>query len=157
MTKRAVTILAGSTLLLFSAATRAENWNKVDHEATLKECSACHMVYQPQMLPARSWQAIMTGLDDHFGENASLDQAVADDITAYLTANAADAPGSKSRWLRGLKDTDTPLRISDTPRFRRAHGEVSEAVYKRKDIGSKSNCAACHQGAEAGHYNEPGE
>ena len=58
---------------------------------------------------------------------------------------------------RGLKATDTPLRISETPRFARAHGEVPAAVFARKDIGSKANCIACHTTADKGLYLEPGE
>ena len=63
----------------------------VDHPATGEECSACHMAYPPSLLPARSWSAIMTGLDDHFGENAMLDEATRAEIEAYLTGAAGDA------------------------------------------------------------------
>jgi hypothetical protein len=150
-------VLAGSALFAIPAFAEGERYAPVNHEATLKECSACHMVFQPQMLPARSWEAIINGLDDHFGENAALDPKVADDIKAFLMANAADAPGVKSRWARGLDAADTPLRISETPRFARAHREVSAAVFSRKDIGSKANCIACHTGADKGLYTEPGE
>ena len=124
----------------------------IKHEATRTECSACHMAFQPQMLPARSWQALMSDLTNHFNENAQLDDAVAADITSYLVANAADANG-KSRILRGLKDSETPLRITEMPWWIRAHrGEVSEASFKR--AGSKANCVACHSGADKGYYGD---
>ena len=124
----------------------------IKHEATTKECSACHMAFQPQMLPARSWQAIMGDLTNHFGENAQLDQAIADDITAYLVANAGDANGN-SRILRGLKASETPLRITEMPWWVRAHrGEVSEASFKR--AGSKANCVACHSAADKGYFGD---
>lgn len=157
--KRLILTALGATALFAAvpAFAEGERFPPVTHAATLKECSACHMVFQPQMLPARSWEALMSGLDNHFGENAALDPAVAADITAFLTANAADAGAGKSRWLRGLKATDTPLRISETPRFVRSHGEVSEAVFARKNIGSKANCIACHTTADKGLYAEPGE
>ncbi|MGE8357412.1 MAG: cytochrome C, partial [Microvirgula sp.] len=48
------------------------------------ECASCHMAYPPGMLPAASWRRMMGGLDRHFGENASLDAATRDDITAFL-------------------------------------------------------------------------
>ena len=54
----------------------------VDHQATIKECAACHMAFPPQMLPARSWEALMGDLANHFGENAQLDAAAAADIKA---------------------------------------------------------------------------
>ena len=55
---------------------------------TLKECGTCHMAYPPEMLPIRSCQKIMSGLVDHFGENAALSETVRADIEAYLLANA---------------------------------------------------------------------
>lgn len=148
---------AAAAALILPALAEGQRYPAVTHEATLKECSACHIVFQPQMLPARSWEAVMAGLDDHFGENAALDPKTAEDIKTFLVANAADAKGVKSRWTRGLAKTDAPLRISETPYFRRAHNEVSAAAFKRKEIGSAANCAACHKGAEKGLYMEPGE
>ena len=40
---------------------------KVDNDTVLIECSDCHLAYQPQMLPQRSWLKLMDGLADHFG------------------------------------------------------------------------------------------
>jgi mono/diheme cytochrome c family protein len=125
----------------------------ITHEATKAECAACHMAFQPQMLPARSWQAIMGDLANHFGENAQLDAAVTADITAYLVANAGDAGGKKNGMMRRLDDKETPLRITEMPWWVRSHrGEVSDASFKR--AGSKANCAACHRGAEQGYYED---
>lgn len=157
MRKLILTAVLASSFFAIPAMAEGERFKPVDHAATLKECSACHMVFQPQMLPARSWEKLMGSLDNHFGENAALDQAVADDIKAYLVANAADAPASRSRWTKGLAKTDVPLRISETPRFVRAHREVSANAFKRQDIGSKANCMACHKAAGKGFYTEPGE
>jgi hypothetical protein len=42
-------------------------------EVVQKGCGSCHMAFPPQMLPARSWTAIMDGLDKHLGENVVLD------------------------------------------------------------------------------------
>lgn len=149
------TFLAGLAFAAFLTPAFAEGMRlpAIKHEATKAECSACHMAFQPQMMPARSWEAIMSDLANHFGENAELDPAVAGDITAYLMANAADAGGKKNRLLRGIKDGDTPLRITEMPWWVRSHrGEVSEASFKR--AGSKANCAACHRGAEKGYYED---
>jgi hypothetical protein len=128
----------------------------VTHEATVKECSACHMVYAPQMLPARSWQALMGDLANHFGESAVLDAATQTDISNYLLANAADAPGNEAirGLLRGLQDTDIPLRITEMPWWKGSHGEVSPASYKRANVKSASNCVACHRGADKGNFSE---
>ena len=39
-----------------------------------EECGSCHFAYQPGLLPARSWEKIMGNLENHFNENAELDQ-----------------------------------------------------------------------------------
>ena len=87
--KYLTTMIAIVAALAVPASAEGLQVKPVTHEATLKECSACHMAYQPQLLPARSWDALMKGLDNHFGETASLDPAVTADIGAYPTANAA--------------------------------------------------------------------
>src|SRR4051794_36311846 len=72
-----------------------------------KECGACHMVFQPELLPARSWTALMGGLANHFGENAALDADTTRDILGYLQAHAADARGGghHNHNLRGLSSS----------------------------------------------------
>ena len=63
-----------------------------DHRYRLcgKECGSCHMVYPPELLPARSWTKIMGSLQDHFGDCAQLDAATQQHIHDYLVAHAAD-------------------------------------------------------------------
>lgn len=118
------------------------------------ECGACHMAYQPQMLPKRSWQAIVDGLAKHFGEDASLPPAKATEALAYLIANAADAGGAGNKFLTGLTTAATPLRIAETPYWLRKHRKIQAETWKRASIGGKANCRACHQDAATGDYNE---
>jgi len=54
-------------------------------KTTAQQCSACHMAYPPRMLPARSWQALMSDLSHHFGEDASISDQDRATITGYLT------------------------------------------------------------------------
>jgi mono/diheme cytochrome c family protein len=128
----------------------------LEPQATMnKECGACHMIFPPQFLPARSWVALMDGLGSHFGENAALDAATSTAIKDYLVAHAADAPGGDRRYLRGLKATDTPLRITDTPAWIREHREeVSPSAFTSPKVKSKSNCVACHAKAAQGLFGE---
>lgn len=128
----------------------------VTDASTLKECSACHMVFPPQMLPARSWTAMMGDLANHFGEDASVDAQVQADITAYLTANAADTPpwSRNRRLLAGVKTADVPQRITEMPWWKRAHHEVSARRYARADVKSAANCIACHKTADKGNFSE---
>lgn len=120
------------------------------------ECASCHMAYHPGLLPARSWRQIMANLDKHFGENASLDKATAEEITRFLVQHSADnSPVRRSQKIAAsIPAGKTPVRITETPWFRAQHDEISPAVWKRQKIGSPANCVACHQGAERGDFSE---
>lgn len=121
------------------------------------ECGACHLAYPPGLLPARSWTVLMEGLDDHFGENAELDAATRSRMTAYLTEHAADHGTGwlSKRILRSVGEARTPLRISEVPAIAREHDEIPRRLYRdNPEVGSLSNCTACHRRAEAGFYDE---
>ncbi len=120
-----------------------------------KECAACHMAFQPQFLPARSWTALMNDLGNHFGENATLDATTRQSILSYLQANAGDAHGGYGRYLRGLPASQTPLRITETPYWIREHQkEVRPSAFLDPKVKSKANCVACHAGAAQGVYED---
>lgn len=120
------------------------------------ECGSCHMIYLPGLLPARSWTKMMNNLENHFGEDASLDEATKKDILDYLVKNSSDNAYSRrgKKILATIGANDAPLRISETAYFNRKHDEINASVYKRKAIGSKANCLACHPGAETGNFSE---
>ena len=120
------------------------------------ECSSCHMLYHPGLLPEKSWNKMMSGLDKHFGENASLDTATRDEITHFLALNSADKSDNRrsSRINQSIPANAVPLRISETRYFVSKHDEISPSTFKRKSIGSASNCIACHRGAEKGDFSE---
>lgn len=158
VTGTVVTLVAGLAVLPFVTSAWSdsdERYPAVTDAATVKECGACHMAFQPQMLPKRSWRAIMGDLQNHFGEDASLPADQARHIENYLTANAGDAGKWQFGAVRGLKGNDTPLRISETPFWVRAHrGEVRPGAFSDPRVGSKANCVACHRGAEKGYYED---
>lgn len=125
--------------------------------AVAKECSACHMLYPAGLLPARSWSRLVAGLENHFGENAQLEPELAQRISAYLTENAADQAGRNSKVLRGLPSASTPLRITELPWWLRKHDKrdrVAPATLLRKGAKFKGDCAACHQDAEKGYFED---
>jgi hypothetical protein len=155
-----VAFLIPAILMALSHATWADegpNLPPVEDPTVRAECGACHMVFPPQFLPARSWQRLMTDLSSHFGEDASLGEAERQAITAYLVAHAADAPRTRGgqRFLRGLAVDAAPLRISETPFWRREHDEISAAELSSQAVRTPANCAACHKGAERGDFSEP--
>jgi len=129
----------------------------VDNAFYKEECGSCHFPYQPGLLPARSWQRLMDGLEDHFAENAELEAADAGQLTTYLTENAADTSDYKrSRGIsRSLAKDDAPLRISTTRYFKRKHHELPDRMVKdNPDVRSFSNCELCHERAAQGSYDE---
>ncbi|MDA8230548.1 MAG: diheme cytochrome c [Magnetospirillum sp.] len=143
--------LIGTEGLASAARAEDDRVPPVTHELTRSECGQCHMAFQPAFLPARSWNAIMDGLGDHFGEDASLRPEKAKSIRDYLVANAGG--GARPSFLRRLAADAAPLRITETPAFLRKH-RFADSVWTKPGIVSKSNCAACHQGAEAGVYED---
>jgi len=121
------------------------------------ECGVCHLAYPPRMLPARSWERIMAGLADHFGDNAELPGAETDALRAYLTANAGDRSGHlpPRGFAASVAPDEVPLRITETPYFRRQHHEIPPyMVQNNQQVGSFANCQACHRGAENGSFDE---
>ncbi|MCG8428808.1 MAG: diheme cytochrome c [Chromatiales bacterium] len=121
------------------------------------ECGDCHMAYPPNMLPKPSWQAMMASLENHFGDNAELDQESAAAISAFLETNSAGPKqGEYSRKVwRSTQEVAQPGRITDTGYFRAKHHEIRpNMVLNNPDIGSFSRCDACHSSAEQGDFEE---
>ncbi len=115
--------------------------------ATFKqECSSCHIAYSPGLLPAESWRKVMSGLDKHFGTDASLTEQETKEITDFLVSNASN------RWSAAA----APLRITEGAWFKHKHDgrEISPTVWNNPKVKSPANCAACHPQAESGDFNE---
>jgi cytochrome c553 len=129
---------------------------RLTHAAWQQECASCHLAYPPAMLPRASWRRIMGGLEQHFGENASLDPATQADILKFLEAHAADSGNSAMgrRVMQGADAHNPPLRITETRWFTNKHDEVPRAVWSRKAVGSAANCVACHRQAEKGVFDD---
>jgi hypothetical protein len=140
----AIVVVLGLLVLLAGApAPWAGARRFLESNATWQtECGACHVAYPPPLLPARSWQAIMSSLDKHFGSDASLDPAAAAEISAFLERNAGPDRGPTMS-----------LRITDTPWFVRKHRKVA-AAWGRPAIKTAANCPACHPSAADGHYDD---
>jgi hypothetical protein len=122
-----------------------------------KECGSCHMVFPPQFLPTRSWQKLVETLADHFGENASLGEVEQKAVLAYLVAHAADSPKAGrqgQKFAQSIAVGQTPLRITDTPRWVREHRKVRDDRWRDPKVKSRANCLACHKGAEQGVYED---
>ena len=111
-----------------------------------QECASCHTAYAPGLLPARSWQRLMTGLDKHYGSDASLDPAVARQLGSWLQANA----GTYKR----VKEEPPQDRITLSAWFERKHRKIDPSTWKLASVKSAANCGACHAGADQGNFDD---
>jgi cytochrome b len=118
------------------------------------ECGACHTAYHPSLLPAASWQAIIAGLDDHFGEDASLPADTATAIAAWLAANAAETWDTEAANSFRLLAPDAKLRVTATPFWTRRHAAIPAAVFAQPSVGGKIQCSACHRDADSGRFDD---
>lgn len=123
------------------------------------ECGSCHFAYQPGWLPEASWRKLMEpkALEDHFKENAELDDETRKRLLDILIANSAD----KSRYKRSKKimvslaEGGAPLRITETPYIKSKHQEVyDEVVSKSSKVKSLSYCDKCHQKAKDADFDD---
>lgn len=118
----------------------------------VEECGSCHMAYPPQLLPVPSWVNIMSGLDNHFDENAELDETTRVSIQQYLIEVSSSM--DYRRLLRNAGNK-IPTRITELPFFIRKHDEIPARYIKgNAKVGSLSQCNACHRGAERGNFDE---
>lgn len=131
----------------------------------LRECGACHFAYLPGMLPARSWDVLVTKSNEHFGETLSLDAETLRHIREYLTANAGDRSDftGPKQFLQRLSDESTPLRITSLRMFKGYHFSVLHKMGLVAGLNSVRelspqarkamlDCNSCHERAAAGSF-----
>ncbi len=139
-------IFSAALLVPLSAMADEDSVPPVTDPLTKKECGACHMAYQPAFLPAASWREIMATLDDHFGEDASLDPETRGQIESYLAANAG-----RGRARRA----SPPLRITNLKWFTSEHRDHEVTwLWKNRNVKTMADCAACHRGAGRGYFED---
>jgi len=121
------------------------------------ECAtSCHAGFHPTLLPAASWKKIMGSLDEHFGDDTSLDDAARDQILKFLLSASAERSSTEAsrKILYSIPESTVPGRITEVPYWVAKHEDIKEEVFKRKSVLSKSNCVACHPGAVAGSFED---
>ena len=127
----------------------------VNNQTFKKECGACHFAYQPALLPAGSWEKILSNLPTHFGEEVSISDESKNIINEYLQANSAEHSSAKrARKILKSLGGQTPMRITETPYIREKHHEIDPSIFNRQSVGSRSNCIACHPTAQQGNYED---
>jgi cytochrome b len=117
-----------------------------------EECGACHHPFHPSLLPRIAWVRLMAGLDDHFGEDASLPPAKRDAIAAYLERYAAEAWDTKAAHRFADVAPENPISITATPGWRRIHRHIAPGLFHSVAVKAPSNCLACHRDADSGRF-----
>lgn len=149
--------LLAALMLTATPAFAGDDWvPPVKDPLVQKECGACHMAFPPAFLPARSWNRMIDELANHFGEDASLPADKAQAIRTYLTNNAGDVvtQGRARKYMQWVAPGGTPQRITENPDFLRKHRRISDQAWKDPKVVTKSNCPACHRGADQGWFED---
>ncbi len=120
--------------------------NKQPNAAYVQECGSCHAPFPAKGLSASSWQAVLDGMDKHFGSDASVEPKLLTEINNYLIQNA--------RSKDTLVDGKPALRITETSWFLHEHKRVLDRTLALPQVKTASNCAACHTNANQGRYSE---
>ena len=136
-----------------------EEYRENDRESAMtanpaysEECGSCHMAYPAKLLPPQSWRKIMAGLEDHFGENAELDDATRAELEDNLVRESGRL--SYNKLFRNLGNA-APLRITELPYFAHEHDEIPAGFVSGNDrVRSLSQCNACHRDAQRGRFDE---
>ncbi len=135
----------------------ATHYEKQDYAALhsdfVEECASCHIIYPPYLLPKKSWEIMMSDLENHFGDDASLDDETNLSILNFLKQRSAENSTHQAAFgiLKSLKDrNDTIIAISQTPYWKEIHKDIDEKIYKSEQVKSRANCAACHVDFEKG-------
>jgi nitrate/TMAO reductase-like tetraheme cytochrome c subunit len=149
-------------LMLISTIFADEGWffdkkNLIDNQLYIDECASCHMGYQPQFLPKRSWDKLMDNLNDHFGVDATFDKNDEKLVREFLLKNSSDTSNSYgyySKFARSIAKEDTPIAISEITKFKKEHRKVPKRFITQKEVKTIANCIACHKDAKEGLYKE---
>ena len=152
--------------LLFALLTQDENrllsstFERRDyaHEnsAFFEKCSKCHKHYPPFMLPQASWEKMIEGLDNHFGERITENNITKSEqisIKEYLISHSAEYSTHKLAYktLVSLGEM-RPLSITKSPYWRKSHAHLPPELFKSTVVKDKSNCFACHKNFEYGIF-----
>jgi cytochrome b len=144
-------------VLYFSISTgTSQPTNLVIPDIYKKECAACHMAFSPNSLPAASWKKIMANLRDHFGDDASINDASKKEIEEFLVKNAAELSFEEAsiKFIRSIDMNNPPQRITDIAYWKEKHQKIDPAIYQRASIKSRINCVACHKWSEYGSFED---
>lgn len=121
---------------------------KTAFEEYKQECGSCHIAYAPFLLPKSAWDSMMSDLENHFGDDASLEEETHARIAVFLEKYANDVLDTKFTQQKESEE----IAISQTPYWEVAHRKLNPKIFKTEAIKSKANCQTCHKDAESGIF-----
>ena len=142
--------------LFFNSVLTKSSYNEIsyekEHPAFVAECASCHTLYPPHLLSRESWSKVMDTLDDHFGDDASLDDTTRLSIKEYLLKNSAENSTKESAFyiLKSLKENEDIIAVTQTAYWKARHQGIDKKIFSSNEIKSKANCKACHSDIEKG-------
>ena len=124
---------------------------KIQNESFVKECGSCHTLYPPHFLPKKSWELIMSDLENHFGDDATISEELNKNILAFLVNNSAETSTMKPsfKFLNSINNQDI-IAMTKTTYWEKTHKEIPKEIFNNKEVKSKANCKACHSDIEKG-------
>ncbi len=144
---------------IFAEWFRFKGVKPMNNELYNESCGECHYAYQAGLLPKRSWEKMMltSSLEDHFGENAELEEEDRVAILNLLVENAADTSFymRSTKIDRSITADVTELRITKVPYIKRKHKDLKDKHVKlNKKVKSMINCNACHKKIDKGIFDD---
>jgi cytochrome b len=131
---------------IFTASANVKQNYEKQNALFSNECGSCHITYPPYLLPKKSWVLMMNDLENHFGDDASLDTADNLSILAFLTKNSAEKSTHQASLgiLKSLRDDNGTIAITKTTFWKRKHRNMEDSVFTSTEVKTKGNCKACH-------------
>jgi len=93
----------------------------------------------------------MNDLENHFGDDASIDKESNERILSFLLRNSAETSTTEASWsfLNSINNKDI-IAMSSSSYWKDTHKDIPNEFYENKKIRTKANCKACHIDIEKG-------
>ena len=132
-----------------------DSFEKIDYKALNEdfyyECSDCHNLFPPYLLPKKSWDKLLVEQNEHFDEKLDLDEETISSIKSFLETYSANNSTNESAFKikNEIKDSDNYI-ITKTDYWNNTHKNIPREIFTNNKVETKSNCAACHKDFENG-------
>lgn len=132
-----------------------ERWHDISRstESMLyeEECGACHHAFHPSLNTKENWSLIMSSLQDHYGDDASLSQSTEQSLLTFLSKHDALNFDTEVAWEIGRRK-QASQRITDSMYWKDRHREIPATTFESPPVFVAVNCNQCHQDAGIGLF-----